>query len=333
MDLLAYVQHLQALNRTPLNVAGLRDRMERRAKQLGDPSFVEQLAEYTASDLEQLQSRYLNEWVVAPLIGILPSDAANALKKIPVIALPLRSVNAHTFRAPTGEPIIVVDQGFINMADYYLDFMFGARNLVGRSETSDARAYIVRSIQFIVRYFVEGGAPDYPLELVEMTMEERTLVLGVTWGILAFCVAHEFAHVHLGHLERTAPRNVGASEYATEVEVYQLLQEQELQADELGCNWYLSVWPSIQVIQSLPPAIAAVAPLSLFPLLALIEANTEEPDKYSSHPVALKRVVMLIEKLYLNAEEDTTELAYQTLDQTYLNYAHGKRWCGRLNDL
>jgi hypothetical protein len=329
VELLDYVRHLQAINRTPLNVAGLRDYQERRAKQLGDPSFAEPLAEYSTSDLEQLQSRFLNEWIVSALIAGMPSDAANALKKIPVIVLPLRAVNAHTFRAPTGEPIIVVDQGFINMADYYLDMLHGARNLDERGQTSEARAYIVRSLKFIVRYFVEGGAPDYPLELVEMTMSERALVMGLTWGILAFCVAHEFAHVYLGHLERTAPRHVGSSQDASEVDVYQMLQEQELQADEQGCRWYLSLWRSIPVVKSLPPAIGAVAPLSLFPLLALIEANTEEPDKYSSHPAALRRVIELIQKLYLTAEEDTEEFALKAMEQTYLNYTQGKDWCAR----
>lgn len=206
MDLPTYVRYLQTLNRTPVNVAGLVERMECRAKQLGDPSFVEEIAKYSVSDLEQLQSRYLNEWVVAPLTGTLPSDAATALKKIPVIVLPLRAVNAHTFRAPTGEPIIVVDQGFINMADYYLDMMCGASNLLADGQTTESRDYFNRSIKFIVRYFVEGGARDYPLELQEMTMSQRAAVMGLTWGILAFCVAHEFAHVYLGHLKRTMPR-------------------------------------------------------------------------------------------------------------------------------
>lgn len=326
MTLDEYIQHLHIVTETPANLSGLKQRLALRAKQLDEPLLADisddQLLDYNRN----LQTKCLNEWIVSPLLAALPSDVVSTLNHIPVIVLPIRVVNAHTFRAPSGEPLVVVDQGFFNMAEYYFDMLLGSINLKRGEDAVAEKAYINRSIRFIIEYVQDSGTPDFPLELVEISKLQRALVLASTWGVIAFCVAHELAHIWLGHLKQTARTFINPPEQGSYVDVYQMLQEEELQADQQGCQWYLSFMESVPIIQTVPADIAAIFPLWMFPLLALIEANLGTPDRYSTHPAALRRVISLVQRLYLLKTDPTKEFALQAIEQTYINQKHGKRW-------
>jgi hypothetical protein len=300
MDAREYLEFLNQLHHVEVDQAAYKEAqtewLKQRSGQLGNPSGEDAYPTAVFRALnpspEQI-SDLITTILLEPFVRTLPNDAQEALASIPLGVLPIRAVNAHVVRAPSGEPLILMNQALLNMVSYYMEVKMGVAALYMKKEFEVANKYLNYSYAIILGNFEKLGS-DYPTpsQMVRLSPEMFALAMMETLAVETFVIAHELAHVYAGHLEGSAVHEVEIGRQdRRSVQFYQLSRQQEYEADRLGWMWYQQALPDLAFAEDLL-TFAPVAPLGVFVLLALVEKNFKNADAYSTHPSSMDRVLI-----------------------------------------
>jgi hypothetical protein len=306
-----------------------------RTDQTGNPKF----AEYSIKQASNPHARTegMNNLVFKPFRKALSRIAPSSIRNIPIGLLPIRIVNAHTLKAPNGEPFIIMDGGLPTMIHFYIETLLSNALVAERHGTQAAVDHLFQAYRFIVQYFSQSGKMSFPEDVLSVPQELLTLITAMSVAVETFVVAHEMAHVHAGHLANATTKSFNAiSEKGLSMEFYQLSWKQEFEADDLGWRWYQATWKSISllnILRSIDDIEPRTAPLMLFPIIALIEKNLSVADQFSTHPPAHERVKTLIDSFRKEGDERVREKAVEILElvedmpnSTQLDVAAPGRW-------
>jgi hypothetical protein len=287
----AYLEFLRAMpdwQTTPEQViAGAREELARRREQLGDRNQLpsdEMLIEAVQGDrwFANLVARFLDE---------LPPAVSGSLRQVPVGIINLNAINAHSIRSPSGEPLITLSRSLIKTTGYYAEALVAYSKLPPR----EANAYFDRIRRVILANFMPGADTVFAEEMVQISRDDY-----LTKGALAemtqvFVLAHEYAHIYLGHLEKAPTRGlrVDTPSGSRDVQFYQLSRGAEFEADSVGWQWYWQAASRMGGISAFVPALRVLGGLTFFELLALVEENLPQFDQYSTHPHPIQRLAAI----------------------------------------
>ena len=270
---------------------------------------------------------YLNNFLLAPLLDVLDEKTQAQLEQVPIGYLTLRALNAHSFKSPEGDPIIVMNQGLPTLLSEYMEVQVEANAIREQQGPRAEHLYRQNWYRFLLEQFdnilpFDNNLVSAPYDLLETkaTVKIKSSELFYVGFNLAasemFVLAHELAHIYAGHLESSAIRSVAHDQAPLQekrpLECYQLSWQQEFDADRLGFLHFLKAWPRCEIrprmAQLVPPDI--IAPFSFFELLHLFESNIASPDAYITHPPAIQRSRAILEMLWTlyNLEEPKTAI-------------------------
>lgn len=271
--------------------------------------------EKSASDPMGAITAYFAQHIVGPFIAALPAEFQARAEAVPWGFVHIRAVNAHAMRAPNGEALIVVNQGLLHMASFFMELKSSVPTVNQQFGIEGVQRFLRGSYGHIVRHFEAAGGVAFPLPTIPLPENVVLSSVQVAMAMEAFVIAHEYAHVVAGHLEGAATSRAALDDGDRDGgDFYQLSQRQEFEADAIGWAWYQAAWSRMPLFQSMAPVLARAAPLFFFQLLVLIERNVPNHDRFSTHPPAIERFETLARSLAEGSED--TEFVEMLLDDT-----------------
>ena len=117
---------------------------------------------------------------------------------------PLQTVNARTFKTPNGGILILVNSGLLQALYVWFDMI----NRLAIPNTSHYQEKVDVFISSLKDFYKSGRIPQYKkwpidrsMKMIEQQIEELSKLL--TSRALLFVIAHEYAHILLGHIDLT----------------------------------------------------------------------------------------------------------------------------------
>ena len=234
------------------------------------------------------RENFLYNSVVKPLLTNIPPKDAHALVDIPVGLLPIYEPNAWALQTPGGENLIAMHTELAAVISFYSELQCAVRKIY--NETGKKPLELHREgLEAVFQSFLQQREVAFPVIPVKLTFEELALVQMLTYGSQLFILAHEFAHVALGHtgdcvsvrLEMGTKPNVRKVNWE---------QQQELDADLRAFEWLCHLKGKDLGVLLRLAAKSPITSLQFLLLLHLVEAHVGFPDATSTHPPALERL-------------------------------------------
>lgn len=296
------------------------------------------ILEQWAKALEERPSRLesvLSYSILSGLAGRIEETARGtqlALKEWPIFGtLPIQQLNAMAIRVPrSSDCIIAFQEGvftFVNLVSKVVAACFPFKHMEdGGVEFSTDPIDIERNIdrapepiarfkQFVDAYVLVGD----PAAAEQYIIDEPARTLG-GWLLDSaelFLMSHEYAHLVQGHL---ADRTVQTEKVGREIEVFERLQEQEVEADFVGLQLSMA---TMTRTRGTDLSISFAGTYLLFAVMELVDraVSTLVPELKPSSPEAdphplpdLRRayLVLALEKM---TGSEAAEAAYQLAEQ------------------
>jgi hypothetical protein len=255
-------------------------------------------------EIDKNPANYAGDYLtrfLSPFLAALSDDVREQVGHVPIGILPIRALNAHCIRSPGGAPIIVFNTGMFTMLSYYIESMFDTAFLQEHLPHV-VQSHLLATYRFIVDYFRADGNLPFPNKPLSKTEVRYGHVLGAAIAAELFVLAHEFAHVYAGHLDRSGSRSVALSgSRAESIDFFENSHEQEYEADTMGWQWFQQARGAVPLLRSFDDELMESGPLCFLLVLALIERNVAVPDQYSTHPPAVDRLRRLAPMMKLSA--------------------------------
>lgn len=277
----------------------LRDIEQYRSAQLGEPLDVSGLSERLRErfgEAPQFESKrafrdyMLRHVLLPPIAGALPDELRPAFSSLVFGWLPTREPNAFALQAPNGESLAVLDHGLAMILSHYVEIMLTTTTLAPDAGNELLR----RECSAIVDYFLRGGNRAIERTHAPLRMDQMLMVQELTFAMEQFILAHEFAHVHAGHLASCMNTRIATSHASVEVTKFTLDEEQELEADALAFGWlcgFLSPRPAGKYFTEYLRTMV----LWLFEVFHIVEQHAPPPE-HRTHPPAMVRVEALLHR-------------------------------------
>lgn len=302
MDAKQYLHYLQEkFKESDEEIALKREYRRRRLTRLGQQTGKSRITEKVMTEIEskhKTEDDYVNETILVPLLKGLPIDVRKKVSDTPFGTLPIRVVNAYAIRSPSGEPLVVIARGLMEIAYIFCEAQSSNAFIIQSKAHFNTEERLNKIYHYILCYYAQKSCAALPTDLIEMPFPYLFAATMILIGMERFILAHEIGHIYSGHLERAVIRDVKIrkdSDISTEF--YEESWQDEFEADAIAWRWYQETLETFPEIESLHPSIALSGPLYLFALLHLIEKNLSFPYPYISHPPAKKRLECLINSI------------------------------------
>ncbi|MFZ2539884.1 MAG: hypothetical protein WAX04_13460 [Oscillospiraceae bacterium] len=290
MTAIEYLRNLQKNYRLKPEFAEVMKKLAyRRQEQLG--FSYEDIKDYlsTLTTLEG-QENWFRETIVLPLISALPDNNKNLVRDIYIGFLPTHNPNAFAISAPNNEPIVVVHTSLIGSISFYNELQFISGKVM-LNDINEGVDYLNKGLKHVLNSFVQDYFYEFPLLPLNLSKQEQILVEMKTLAQETFIVAHELAHICLGHLNSCLNEPLFFNREDLLVRKFNRDQQMEFEADVLAVKW-LSLLKQKQddmITQTFGSFFISFA-LEVFMLFHIIEVNFGIPKDTSSHPPAVSRL-------------------------------------------
>ena len=247
--------------------------------------FEEKYANNKAEIFEKASTMLENygELLAAPVIQVMTDYERGRLGNTIVAAVPLSSINARTYKADNNEYLIAVNDRLLALIYSWSELQI--MPFVAPDSWSDNFARIFAPV--IDCYLTPNSGCALPIISFEEIPEEYSPVLVLkTQCAEQFIVAHELAHIVLGHLEKAGDLTIHENSYSFSTESYNIEQQKEYDADVQAVQWMKKSFEA----QGMPNKFMFFC-VEVFVLFHYIECNLGFPLKTGSHPSALSRLI------------------------------------------
>lgn len=263
--------------------------------------------------------RYVRDVLLQPISEALSDEtSASIVKNLPVGMIDVRALNAQALRAPNGDPVILFNGGILQIISHWWEtqFVIFRRHVdSGRSaDETDTMRELLDLYSFVLLMIESNGRLTYPQPMGRLSHAEMSMVLIKSIQVELFILAHEVAHILLGH-PLASPRADDRSEAKSTVRQDQLSRTDELHADIVGYDVYLDAWPKVRssygefdldLSRGEFSIEDALAPLEYFKIMRLVENNPETVPDYgqnSNHPTASERADMILKTICYSPDD------------------------------
>ena len=223
------------------------------------------------------------DFLAAPVIQAMTDCERDRLGNTVVATVPLSSINARTYKADNNEYLIAVNERLLALIYSWGELQI--MPFVAPDNCSDNFAQIFAPV--IDCYLTPNSGCALPILSFEEIPAEITpfLVLKAQCAE-RFIVAHELAHIVLGHLDNADDLTFHEDSYSFGAESYSIEQQKEYDADVQAVQWMKKSFEA----QGMPNKFM-FACVEVFVLFHYIECNLGFPRKTESHPAALSRLI------------------------------------------
>lgn len=271
---------------------------------------IERLKERGDGKIDEIiQEEFMND-IINPFVETLPEEVKKIIKQVNVIILPTFEINASAIKSPNGEYFVILHQQLMTALSHYNEAQMIFGLLMKLYPIEKAQSFMIEAYKEIIKcskyknYLPKFSQlpPFLPRDLYLLSME-KTFIQEL------FLVAHEFAHIYLGHLsESNEKRSIEFQ--GEENEEFVKSQMQELEADTLAFKWIINAFKKkkLTLISSSVNTYAPYYAIEVFMFLHMIEVNTDRYADYQKS-ASLNKELTLIE-----ITERIVSLTYQ-LDQ------------------
>lgn len=214
--------------------------------------------------------------LIQPIFDVMTPEEKQHLGNIEVAAIPMMEMNAKTIKASFGEHVVVINKRLMGLI-----YSWGELGVMPILQNNyDKDSYARNFAPIIDSYLTPNSSlalPIIPLDAIPFSVAEM-LALKAKLAE-QFILAHEFAHIVLGHL-------VDCTDYAIHQEFIAQIdnQQKELDADVKAMKW-------MEAICGKDSEELLFFCAEIFVLFHYIECNTSFPKQGASHPPALLRLV------------------------------------------
>lgn len=247
--------------------------------------FEEKYANTKPEHFEEASAMLENygDFLAAPVIQAMTDCERDRLGNTVVATVPLSSINARTYKADNNEYLIAVNDRLLALIFSWSELQI--MPFVAPDSCSDNFAQIFAPI--IDCYLTPNSGCALPILSFEEIPEELTpfLVLKAQCAE-RFIVAHELAHIVLGHLDNADDLTFHEDSYSFGAESYTVEQQKEFDADVQAVQWMIKGFDA----QGMPNKFMFLC-VEVFALFHYIECNLGFPRKTGSHPAALSRLI------------------------------------------
>lgn len=278
-----YVRELQSKYSSQLflDIGGIVDILKYRKKELNitDKEIKKFLKKISKGSFIKSLEKIYNKHIAEHFLSTLPNEVKEKLKDVYIGILPTYKINACTFKGPNNKPIIILHSQLQAAISQYneVQFIFGKKFKINEEEACE---FLYKSYSEISTCFLYSDfAPKMSLLPAILNTAEYNLMIQKTFLQELFIIAHEYAHIYLGHLDKIETKNL--LEDGTMINEYVKSQKMELEADLQAMKWILNCTKSNKLDNTLLYGISTTPQLAIevFMLFHMLEVNT---NRYSN---------------------------------------------------
>lgn len=291
MDAQVYLRSLRE-NVKPRVPAPIEQILERRSRQLNIEKEEARaiLTKYDGLSFDGLEM-FLKDVLIEPFLDILPPQVSQELRSVPMGVLPTFNPNALAIQVPGNGPLIVLHSELLAAVSFYNELQLLAGRLLSKQKIGEAVQLLHSGHGFVVGCFGMERSLNYPIlpDLPSSTDYDRVQMK--TLANELFIIAHEFAHVHLGHLRGLATMPLVTRDNSVVVNVYNRNQQMELDADVQAVEWLARLrGRGTQKGALALPSVSVAMAVEVLMLVHVVEVNIPRNTRQSSHPPAIQRL-------------------------------------------
>ncbi|SDH03583.1 hypothetical protein [Desulfosporosinus hippei] len=258
-DSIKYFRELQR-NCSSQLYGNLEEVLMYRKKQLNlnDKKLKKIVKKFKNRSFLKYEEKLYNQKIAKPFLDVLPLEVSEKLRDVYIGILPTYKINASATKAPHGKPIIKLHCQLMTAIAHYNETQMLYGEISKNSEANDD--FLCKSYLEICNCFIyQPYLPKMSLLPPLLNQEKLQLVYRKTFLHELFIIAHEYAHIYLGHLE-------------IKTEDKTLMQKCELDADLQAVKWIFEAINNKKMkgFQSLPYYFA----IEIFVLFHILEVNS-----------------------------------------------------------
>lgn len=263
----------------------LRNQISRKPDKWQKEVFEEKYANFNAEIFEKASAMHENygDILAAPVIQAMTNCERERLGHTIVATVPLSSINARTYKADNSEYLIAVNDRLLALI-----FSWGELQIMPFISPDSNPCNFAKIFAPVIDCFLTpNSGSTLPIFSFEQIPEAYLPVLVLkTQCAEQFIVAHELAHIVLGHLENAKDLSFHEDSYSFNAESYNIEQQKEFDADIQAVRWMKK---SFELL-GMPNELMFFC-VEVFVLFHYIESNLGFPQKEDSHPAALSRLI------------------------------------------
>jgi hypothetical protein len=286
MSALSYLRGLQSrMTRSP-RMSGLLK--EQRASQLGVSGDELDLT------FEEVETGF-RDIIYTPFLSTLPSADRELLNEVTFGFLPITDPNAWALCTPSGSHLIAFHTELPSVLSFYNESGRVMSHYAERDPDKSHKIHIA-AMNFIVEVFRNPNHGPYPVFPFVLDKHEMWIVWLQSFAHELFVLAHELAHVSLGHTAEFIAAPLALTEGKTVVQKADWKQQQELDADAKAVEWLYGLDKNSDDEFLSFAAQCPVLCVEVLVLFHFIECALGFPSNNSSHPPSLYRLESILSR-------------------------------------
>lgn len=236
---------------------------------------------------------FINKVIVEPFFKILTDEEKKILSNVYVGFLPTYNPNAMAISVPNSYPLIILHTELLAALSYYNEYQLVSYKIMEEGVINQVIDEICKGYKVVVECFIESDKPSIPLIPPVLSKEMFEFSNMKTLAQDLFIIAHEFAHIYLGHLDDSSKFSFPR----INVNKVNCDQRMEFEADLQALKWLsrIRVGQGFYYRDVLDEYFLVFS-IEVFMMFHLIEANTSIPNDDSTHPSAVKRLTYLLQE-------------------------------------
>jgi len=249
------------------------------------------------SVIDSSKSELLNEIIIKPIYQIFNESELASLKNVLIDIIPCSKINAYSIKADNNEYLIIINERLMGLISSFHQLeLYSIQKLSSDKDETD----FAKNFSPILDCFLNplSGNTLPVLSYKELPSKLQHLALIKTIMCEQFILAHELAHIYLGHLKSASDHSIINDEFWVTYTANNDSQQMEFDADIQATKWIISLSKVKSNFNPLQNSLLLF--INVFTIFHLIECNIGFPLKNASHPSAIARLINI--KEYFGSE-------------------------------
>ncbi len=233
-----YLDKLKLISGTSFKYLKLEDLPEYRRKQLGIEGKLFEKYKTIFEDENYIDDYFQN--IASRFIASLADEVQKKLKNVCIGVLPSYKVNASAIlNIQCDDYVIVLHSQLLAVISQFCEIQWFIYKDFSDGKMNE---FIYKKLEDLVNCY---NYPNYAIKLkilpAELTKDEFYLLYNQMTIIEMFVIAHELAHIYLGHCQNAHTRKINLDNDNSSVEILSHNKKKEFEADLQAIKWIVEV--------------------------------------------------------------------------------------------